>query len=682
MPSYAPGSPVPLGRAPARAGAGRRPGAAARAALALAALAWLVALPAPAFALKVATWNVLNYPGADLAARQPNMRTVIAALDPDVIMLQELMSAAGRDSFLTNVLNVVQPGQWAATSYFSTCQSAVFYKPAKVTLTFSGTAIPTYGPRDVLGVRIRLAGYLSKLAEIRLYSVHFQAGTSCDPLPCDSTVRRLECTDLRNNMNAAIPTVTPNYLVGGDTNFYGDWEGGYLRLTEDQPDNDGRCFDPLTLPGTWNQYAYRANHTQSTCSSGCPTIEWSTGGLDDRFDLFLTSPTLQDGEGLDLVPGAYVPFGNDGWHYNASVNGLGFNYAVGLTVANALFYSSDHLPVMVTLQAPAKVLAASQLDFGSVIVGADAQQGLVVTNGAVAPADELNYSLAAPAGFTAPAGSYVANAGVAGNSHPISMGTTDPGAKSGVLDVSSDDPDSTLKPVQLSGTVLAHAAASLDSSAVATQTTLDFGAHPADGFTALPVRIHNFGWNPLQAKLEVTAGVVTGGDGRFTIVGGFQPAELAGIGRTYDVHFDAAGATVDSTYEATLVFSGTDEPLPGGLPRSDLAVTLVARPTPGDTGVTPPLPGRIAFHPPSPNPFRGTTTLRFDLPRDAEVSIELFDLSGRLVTSILRERRPAGLHSLQWSLATGDRGALPAGLYFVSFRAEGFRQTRRLALVP
>jgi len=659
------------GRSPAVAGSR----ASARALAVLAALAWLAVGAAPALALKVVTWNVINYPPADLASRQPNLRTAIAALDPDVIMLQELMSAAGRDSFLTNVLNVVQPGQWSATSYFGTCESAVFYKPAKVTLTFSGTAIPTAGPRDVLGVRLRLAGYASKYAEFRLYSVHFKAGNTT----ADSDARNLECTDLRTNMNAAVPTVTPNYLVGGDTNFYGDWEGGYQRLTESQADNDGRCFDHVSLPGTWNQYAYRSHHSQSSCSSGCPA-GWSTGGLDDRLDFFLTSPSLQDGEGLDLVPGTAFPYGNDGQHYNSSVNS-GTNYAVGPTVANALFYSSDHLPVVMVLQVPAKVVAASQLDFGTVITGATAGQTLTVTNGATAPADELSYSLAAPAGFTAPGGSFAANAGAAGNVHAVSMSTGAPGVKSGTLTVSCDDPDSTAKPVQLSGRVLAHAVASLDSVAVTTQTTIDFGTHLHGAFSDLAVRVHNAGWSALQAKLDLTGGVITGGAGRFSIVGGFQPAEIAGVGRTYALRFDDTGATTDSTYEATLVFSGADEPLPGVSPASDLVVTLRARPSSGGVDVPTRLPERVAFHPPSPNPLREATTLQFDLPREAEVSIELFDLSGRRLATILRDHRPAGRHALRWGPAAGG-GPLEAGLYFLRFRADGFSETRRLVLTP
>ena len=312
---------------------------------------------------------------------------------------------------------------------------------------------------------------------------------------------------------------------------------------------------------------------------------------------------------------------------------------------------------------------------------ATAEQPLTVANGATAPADELSYSLVAPAGFTAPAGPFTANAGAAGNAHAVSMSTAGPAARADTLRVTCDDPDSTAKAVLLSGRVLAHAVASLDSVLAVTEDTLDFGTHPEGGFSDLPVRVHNAGWTALQAKLEVTDGVITGGDDRFSIVDGFEEAEIAGVGRTYAVRFADTGATADSAYEATLTFSGADEPLPGAAAASDLVVTLRAQRSSSGADVTPQPPERIAFHPPSPNPFRGTTTLRFDLPREADVSLELFDLSGRRVATILQGRRPAGRHALRWGPAAGG-GPLQAGLYFVGFRAGAFRQTRRVVLVP
>jgi hypothetical protein len=664
--------------------AARRPAPVSRSAAVLAMiLLGSLALPvSPASALKVATWNITDYNDAGvITPRQPHLRTVLAALDPDVIVLQELYTQAGRDSFLNNVLNVVAPGQWASSTYYSTCQSALFYKPAKVTLTFAGAPIATGGPRDVLGVRFRLVGYTSKLAETRLYSVHFKAGDGSTP--GDSVTRGNECTALRTNMNTATSAVTPNYLLCGDTNFYGASERGYIRLTEHQADDDGRCFDPLTMPGTWNQYQYRYNHTQSTCSSGCPAIpDWSAGGLDDRFDLFITSTTLQDAQGMDLVPGTYTPYGNDGQHYNAAVNGLGFNNAVGMTIANALFNCSDHLPVMITLKVPAKIAAESQLDFGRVIVGTAApERTLSVSDPAEMPADGLDYTLAVPAGFSAPAGPFLVYPNTAANTHTVSMTTTAAAQRSDTLKVSSDAADSLVKTVLLSGAALNHAVASLDSAMVVTSAVVDLGVHLAGEFEDQPVRVFDQGWSALQARLAVTAANITGGAGLFSIVGGFTPAEAGETGRTWSVRFDAASATPDSDYTATLTFSTADEGIPGGEPRGDLVVTLGARRFSGAAGTPERLPERTAFLPPSPNPFRGSTTLRFELREEADVAIDLFDLSGRRVTSILHGRESAGRHTRQWSPSRGGR-PLQAGLYFVSFRAGGFSQARRVAIIP
>ncbi|MGH7731735.1 MAG: choice-of-anchor D domain-containing protein, partial [Candidatus Eiseniibacteriota bacterium] len=550
----------------------------------LALLAVLVLAP-PAHALRVVTWNVARYSGS--AALQPAMRTIVTGMNPDVIILQELNSAAGRDEFLNNVLNNVQPGEWAASGWLQLQPlpvegGAVFYKPARVTVT-APAAVPTSGPRDVLGCVVKPVGYTSNAAATRLYSVHFKAGEG----GADSTLRRQECTDLRNTMNGA-PAST-HILLGGDSNFYGSWEGGYIRLTEAQLDNDGRLKDPLLIPGTWHTNSgYALYHTQSPCDVGDCPAGFTTGGMDDRFDLWLTTFGLQDGEGLDYVAandvseGAYpYAYGNDAQHYNMAINAGGFNNAVGITIANALHDASDHLPVVITLQVPAQVVASGSLGFGSVIVGATANQSLPVSNGATAPADELTYTLTAPADFTAPGGTFAANAGAAANQHAVGMNTASTGTRAGTLTVNSDDVDVPTFNVSLTGTVLDHAAASLDSTAAVLAASVDFGDQQVGQFANQPVRAHNLGYDALQARLSVNSGNITGGDGRFSIVGGFSPALLAGTGQTWSLHFDDVGATLDQEYTATLTLASTDEALPGAAAASDLVVSLRAMPLSG-----------------------------------------------------------------------------------------------------
>jgi hypothetical protein len=335
---------------------------------------------------------------------------------------------------------------------------------------------------------------------------------------------------------------------------------------------------------------------------------------------------------------------------------------------------------MVVQLAP-KIAAASAVDFGSVITGATAEQPFQVQNSATAPADELNYSFASvPAGFTAPAGGFVAGVSVPGN-HVLGMDTAAPGAKSGTLTLATDAPDSLSKPVQLAGTVLAHAAPSLDSLVAATEDTLDFGSHAEGGFPDLDARAHNRGWNALRARLHVSAGAITGGAGRFSIVGGFTPALIAGTGASWAVRFDAAGATPDSTYEGTLTLSTADEALPGATALDDLVVRLVARTAPGTNSV-PGLPATLRFHAPRPNPASREAAFAFDLPRDEDVALEVFDLAGRRVATLAAGRRGAGSHSLRWRMTDASGARLGAGLYFARFRAGAYRAIERLVVLP
>jgi len=645
------------------------------------ALAALAGIAPEAGAIKVVTWNLFDYPSLDIAGRQGDFRTVMAAIDADVVILQELKSGAGRDSFLTNVLNVVQPGQWANGGFIQSTESAILYKPSRVSIVGSPVAIGTAGPRDVLLARVRPVGYASNAASFLVYSVHLKAGNPAST-PADSTTRRLECTDLRTVLNNLAPGT--HFAIGGDYNFYGAWEGGYIRLTESQPDNDGRSQDPIPgMTGTWNTGSYSIYHTQSPCAD-CPYAEFSDGGMDDRFDLWLLSTNMFDGEGVDLVPGSYTPFGNDGAHYNDDINAGGFNGVVPIAVADALWGASDHLPVVITVQRPAKVAGQSTVDFGTVIVGAAAQESMVIANPATLPADELSYTLAAPAGFTTPAGPFAAEPGAFGNVHAIDMNTASAAVRNGTLIVACDDPDSSAKPVHLSGRVLDHAASSLDSTAVVTAGTLNFGYQPAGGFADLDVRIHNAGWDPLQSQLFVGSHAFLGGAGRISLVGGFESANLAGVGKTYTVRFDDAGATSDSSYSATLIFGSADEPLPGATAAANLVLTLHARVTTGTVDAEgPALPAALRLAPPRPNPLSGgTTTLGFDLPRAAHVDLSLFDPSGRRVATLVAGDVAAGRWTARWDGRDASGRRAPAGLYLVRLATPLGVRTARLVLLP
>jgi hypothetical protein len=106
-------------------------------------------------------------------------------------------------------------------------------------------------------------------------------------------------------------------------------------------------MDPLALVGgvgEWNNNAsFTPFHTQSTRSYSDECF--SSGGLDDRFDFILMADEIAFSYNhMRYVQGSYHAVGNDGNHFNQSVN-QGYNSAVPTEVAEALFNSSDHLPV-------------------------------------------------------------------------------------------------------------------------------------------------------------------------------------------------------------------------------------------------------------------------------------------------------------------------------------------------
>ena len=119
-----------------------------------------------------------------------------------------------------------------------------------------------------------------------------------------------------------------------------------------------------------------------------------------------------------------------------------------------------------------------------------------------------------------------------------------------------------------------------------------------------------------------------------------------------------------------------------------VAVVQIETSTPGDTLVsgvlgvsdffrlaTPtgvePLPVRLEFSPIWPSPSIGTARLRYGLPRAARVDLEVFDVQGRRLATLVSGDQEAGWHDVVWDGRTDVGGRAGAGLYFARFRAEG-----------
>jgi hypothetical protein len=77
-----------------------------------------------------------------------------------------------------------------------------------------------------------------------------------------------------------------------------------------------------------------------------------------------------------------------------------------------------------------------------------------------------------------------------------------------------------------------------------------------------------------------------------------------------------------------------------------------------------------------PNPFNAITRIAFDLPRAEEMTLKVFDLTGRLATTLISERMPAGAHEVSF-----DGSRLATGVYFARLEVGNTVKTQKLLLL-
>ena len=82
-----------------------------------------------------------------------------------------------------------------------------------------------------------------------------------------------------------------------------------------------------------------------------------------------------------------------------------------------------------------------------------------------------------------------------------------------------------------------------------------------------------------------------------------------------------------------------------------------------------------------PNPSGQVVELRFELGKPADVSLRIYDVQGRLVTTLADARLPAGRHDLTWTGKNTNGEAVAAGVYFARLESSKANSVRRLVRV-
>ena len=93
------------------------------------------------------------------------------------------------------------------------------------------------------------------------------------------------------------------------------------------------------------------------------------------------------------------------------------------------------------------------------------------------------------------------------------------------------------------------------------------------------------------------------------------------------------------------------------------------------------LPARFALGPNYPNPFNPSTIIPYQLPTATHVRLEVFNLLGQRIATLVDAERSAGMHTATWHAVDGAGRAVAAGVYIYRMTVGEERQTGRMVLI-
>jgi len=99
------------------------------------------------------------------------------------------------------------------------------------------------------------------------------------------------------------------------------------------------------------------------------------------------------------------------------------------------------------------------------------------------------------------------------------------------------------------------------------------------------------------------------------------------------------------------------------------------------TGIAEPtLPTEFALSCIRPNPFSENTVISYQLPVASKVSLSIYDISGRLVKTLVSRHSSPGYYTAIWNGRDNSDRTMAAGIYFVKLITPEFKATRKIVL--
>jgi endonuclease/exonuclease/phosphatase family metal-dependent hydrolase len=339
----------------------------------------------------------------------------------------------------------------------------------------------------------------------------------------------------------------------------------------------------------------------------------SYGGMDDRFDwIFVSEAVLSETYEINILEDTYWAIGNDGNHFNQAIND-GNNSSVNDAMADALHDASDHLPVMASFTFPS---------------GDPSPYNIVITEVMVNPA-------AVSDSYGEWFELYNADTVI------ISMLDWQ------LLGSGSDEHN-------------------VDSISIAAGEYIVFGRNNDSsvngGYNA------DYEYSGFQLANSEDEIILIDDEGRVADQVAYDSSfpYLSGASMylknvVYDNAVDTSWAMSD------MVYGAGDYGTPGRAWDDSTSAGI-------DDVIA--LPKEFVLYPAYPNPFNPTTTIRFSITVTHASLLEIYDITGRMVETLVNERLLSGKHEIIWNASNQS-----SGVYFVRLSNSTFQQTKKLILL-
>ncbi|MCK4696071.1 MAG: T9SS type A sorting domain-containing protein, partial [Candidatus Cloacimonetes bacterium] len=82
-----------------------------------------------------------------------------------------------------------------------------------------------------------------------------------------------------------------------------------------------------------------------------------------------------------------------------------------------------------------------------------------------------------------------------------------------------------------------------------------------------------------------------------------------------------------------------------------------------------------------PNPFNPTTTIKYSLKVNSKVSLNIYNIKGQKVRTLVSKVLPAGEHSIIWNGRDFNGNRVSSGVYFYKLKAGDYQEVKKMMLV-